>query len=124
MNDGISPELCSLQYSRVDDAVKIIRYLGQNAQLIKLDIRDAYRIVPTNPCDYTLLGLKWRNSTYIDRALPFGLRSLPKIFNAVADFITWVLASRGITYLLHYLDDFLFLVAPNSSQGNATLSTA
>ena len=45
VNDGISPELCSLQYSRVDDAVQIIRCLGQNAQLIKLDIKDAYRRV-------------------------------------------------------------------------------
>ena len=80
--------------------------------------------MPTNPCDYTLLGLRWRNSTYIDRALPFGLRSAPKIFNAVADFIAWVLVSRGIRYLLHYLDDFLFLVAPNSSQGSDTLTTA
>ena len=124
VNDGISPELCSLQYSRVDDAVQIIRCLGQNAQLIKLDIKDAYRIVPINPCDYALLGLRWRNSTYIDRALPFGLRSAPKIFNAVADFITWVLASRGIRYLLHYLDDFLFLAAPNSFEGSDTLSIA
>ena len=35
-----------------------------------------------------------------------------------------MLASRGIRYLLHYLDDFLFLAAPNSFEGSDTLSTA
>ena len=102
----------------------LIRCLGQYAQLIKLDVKDAYRIVPTNPSDYALLGLRWRNNTYIDRALLFDFRSAPKIFNAVANFIAWVLASRGICYLLHYLDDFLFLAVPNSFEGSDTLSTA
>ena len=124
VNDRILPNLCSLQYSRVDDAVRIIRQLGRNTQLIKLDIQDAYRIIPTHPTDYTLLGIKWKGRTYVDRALPFGLRSAPKIFNAVADFIAWVLASQGIPHQLHYLDDFLFLANPNSPQGSHILTTA
>ena len=68
VNDGISPDLCSLQYSRVDEAVKIICHLGQDAQLIKLDIKDAYRIAPTYPADYTLLGIKWQSRTYTGRS--------------------------------------------------------
>ena len=105
VNDGISPDLCSLQYARVDEAVLIVRSLGQDTQLIKLDLKNAYRMVPTHPADYTLLGIKWREKTYIDRALPFGLRSSPKIFNALADFIAWVLTSTGIPYQLHILID-------------------
>ena len=58
---------------------------------MKLDIKDAYRIVPVHLDDYHLLGIKWKGSTYVDRALPFGLRSAPKIFNAIADVIAWVL---------------------------------
>ena len=118
VNDGISLELCSLQYSRVNGAVRIIRHLGQDTQLIKLDIKDAYRIIHTHPDDFPLLGIKWRGQTYIHQALPFGLRSAPKIFNAVADFIAWVLASRGIPHQLHYLDDFLFFATPHSPQGH------
>ena len=49
VNDGISPELCSVQYSTVDDAVGIIRQLGRDTQLVKLDIKDAYRIIPVHP---------------------------------------------------------------------------
>ena len=53
MNDGIPPDLCSLQYASVDDAVRVIQRLGRGTQLIKLDIQDAYRIVPVHPSDYS-----------------------------------------------------------------------
>ena len=77
---------------------------GRDAQLVKLDIKEAYRIMPVHPDDYHLLGIRWKGSTYIDRALPFGLRSAPKIFNAIADFIAWVLTCQGIHPLPCLLD--------------------
>lgn len=124
VNDGISPGLCSLQYAKVDNAVAIILQLGRGTQLVKMDLKDAYRIVPVHPSDYHLLGITWRGHTYVDRALPFGLRSAPKIFNALADFIAWVLNCQGVAHQIHYLDDFLFFAAPHSQQGRECLSTA
>ena len=62
VNDGISTQLCSLRYIRVENAVDIIRQLGPGTQLVKLDIKDAYRIVPVHPTDYHLLGVKWRGN--------------------------------------------------------------
>ena len=100
VNDGIPRDLCSLQYTSVDDAVRVLQCLGRGTQLIKLDIQGPYRIVPVHPSDYSLLGINWNRGTYIDRALPFGLRSAPKIFNAVADLIAWALACNGIQYQL------------------------
>ena len=38
VNEGIEPELCSLKYSSVDEAVKLILQQGQAAELAKLDI--------------------------------------------------------------------------------------
>ena len=70
-----------------------------------------------------MLGIKWRGNTYVDHASPFGLRSAPKIFNAIANFIARVLACQGVTYQLLYLDDYLFLGAPNSQQGREFLTT-
>ena len=81
---------------------------------MKLDIKDAYRIVPVHPDDYHHLGINWQGNTYIDHALPFGLRSAPKIFTAIADVIAWVLTCEGISNQLHYLDNLLFIGAPNS----------
>jgi len=36
--------------------------------------------------------------------LRFSLLSAPKIFSALADGLQWILAQKGITHLLHYLD--------------------
>ena len=49
-----------------------------------------------HPSDYHLLGIRWRDRTYVDRALPFGLRSAPKIFSALAGLVAWVLDQLGI----------------------------
>ncbi len=76
--------------------------------------QDPYRIVPVHPADYTLLGITWQGQLYLDRALPFGLRSAPKRFNAVAYLTAWVLHCRGIQHQTHYLDDFL--LAPLSGE--------
>ena len=41
------------------------------------------------PTDRLLLGMHWKGKTYVDTALPFGLPSVPKIFNAAADALQW-----------------------------------
>ena len=53
---------------------------------------------------------------YVDTALPFGLRSAPKIFCATSDALEWALLQAGITACLHYIDDFLTLGRPNSAE--------
>ena len=85
-------------------------------------LKDAYRIVRVHPHDHHLLGISWRGQVFVDRALPFGLRSAPKIFTAVADSIAWALHQAGIEFHLHYLDDFLILARPGL--GAASLHTA
>ena len=67
----------------------------------------AYRNIPVHPEDRHLLGMAWRGRLYIDTTLPFGLRSAPKIFTAVADALEWVLLRDGLSWSIHYIDDFL-----------------
>ena len=114
VNDGISPHMCSLQYASIDDAVQVIMQLGQFTELVKMDLSNAYRIVPVHPDDQALLGISWHGSIYVDRALPFGLRSAPKIFNAIADLLAWALYQDGVHFVLHYLDDFLIFGPPGT----------
>ena len=59
--------------------------LGPGTELAKIDIQNAYRIVPVHLEYRPLLGMKWQGKLYVDTTLPFGLRSAPKIFNAIAD---------------------------------------
>jgi len=48
--------------------------------MVKADIQEAYRMVPVHPEDQHLLSGTGRVFLYIDKVLPFGLRSAPKIF--------------------------------------------
>ena len=123
VNAAISSDLSSVSYASIDDAVKFVRQLGAGCLLAKLDLMEAYRAVPVHPVDQPLLAMKWGDVVYIDRALPFGLRSAPKIFSALTDGMLWVLHSHGIQFALHYLDDFLVLGPANSSICKESLST-
>jgi len=58
--NGIEPELCSLSYSSIDEAVRPIREKGTGAQLAKLDLESAYRMIPVHPDDRLLLGMEWK----------------------------------------------------------------
>ena len=120
INDGISQGSCSLQYASLDNAVDIIIQIGHGTRLVKLDLANAYRMAPVYPDNQPLLGIHWQGHTFFDRALPFGLRFSPKIFNAVANLLALVLHCEGVQLVIHYLDDFLVFEPP----GLNTASTA
>lgn len=116
VNDGISRQAFSLNYIRVDDAIAIIQRIGQGALLTKLDIRNAFRLVPVRPADWHLLGIHWDGQFFFEKVLPFGLRSSPYIFDKVATAIEWIIRNEfSIPDLLHYLDDFLSIARPAQS---------
>ena len=124
VNDGIDPALCSLAYASIDDAAAHILTLGKGTLLAKLDIKSAYRTVPVHPDDRPLLAVSWQGKVYIDTALPFGLRSAPKIFNSIADALEWIIAQAVADPVLHYLDDFLFFGAPKTDNCYRALRVA
>ena len=112
-NDGIDPQLCSVTYPSVDDAVATVLRLGKGTLLAKFDLESAYRMVPVHPVDRPLLGMWWKGATYVDGALPFGLRSAPKLFTAVADALLRIMRRHGVRNSMHYLYNFL-LLAPRA----------
>ena len=118
VNDGISSEWSSLRYPTVDHLSSLILQEGKGAFLVKADLKEAYRMIPVHPHDQVLLGVEWDGAIFTDMALPFGLRSAPKIFSAVADALQWILVHKGIKTILHYLDDFI-LVASSLAEANA-----
>lgn len=116
VNDGIDSSLCSFKYINVDDAAAVMVKLGRGAMMAKIDIAHAYRNVPIHPQDRQLLGMQWEDKLFVDKTMPFGMRSAPKIFSALADTLEWVLLQRGVSISLHYLDDFLTLGAPGTRE--------
>ena len=82
------------------------------------------RHVPVHPQDHHLLGIQWDNQVFVDRSLPFGLRSAPKVFTAFADLVAWAIHCRGVRWLLHYLNDFLLFGAPDTLEAASAAAVA
>ena len=116
VNDNLHRKLTHVTYSSVEDAALMMHTLGRGSQLAKIDIRNAYRIFPIHPSERNFLGVLWQGQVFIDCQLPFGLASAPAIFSAVAEALEWILRSRGVRGVLHYLDDFLLLGSPNTGE--------
>ena len=93
--------MCSLRYTTVDKVARAAGRLGVGTLLAKLDVRSAYCLIPVHPDDRPLLGFQWQGVQYVDGILPFGLRSAPKIFTAVADALEWVTRQRGVPEIDH-----------------------
>ena len=121
VNDGISKELSSLSYLSVDDVIAEVVRRGRGTLMAKMDIKKAYRYVPVHPVDRLLLGMQWRGRVYVDGCLPFGLRSAPLLFTAVADALQWVMEARGVAWLGHYIDDFITVGVPQADECRANL---
>ena len=92
-------------------------------RLAKIDLKDANRIIPVHPDDVPLLATRWRGEIFLDAALPFGLRSAPKIFSAVAALL-WIMLQNGVSAAMHYLDDFLFFGSEDPDQCERNLACA
>jgi hypothetical protein len=118
VNDGIPHEFATVQYMALDDAIKEIVTSGPGTLLAKLDLKDAYKHIVVHPDDWDLLGLtldhNGKTEYYVDVTLPFGLASAPKIFTDVADAFAFIMYQEGITYVDHYVDDFITIGPPGS----------
>lgn len=101
-----------LRFQSLEDAVD---RLGPGVFLVKVDLRSAYRSVRVHPSNWDACGLKWTfagssEPTYmVDTALPFGSRHAPGIFHRLTQAVRRMMARRGFTDLVVYLDDFLII---------------
>ena len=104
--------MCSISYITTDQIVDGILHLGHGAPMAKVDIKQAYRIVPVHPEDRHLLGVQWEGQVHVNKFLPFRLRSAPPILTALADTLQWIMQKRGVSPVFHYFDN---VITPRSS---------
>ena len=98
------------KFQTLDSAVDL---LSQGAFLAKVDLKSAYRYVPVHPDDFAATGLKWRfkgdtDVKYmVDKRLPFGAKFSPGIFHRLTQSVRRMMARKGFSNIVVYLDDFL-----------------
>ena len=108
INDAISPELSSLTYPRVDQAVALISEHGHGTLIAKLDLQQRLQQGPSTPGRQ--LFTRYPLGGYHVHRLRLPIWSLlhPKLSTAVEDGYGWAISAQGFNDFMHYLDDFLF----------------
>ena len=94
-----------LHYPTVDDYVRLILHNGVGCMLYKVDLARAFRMMPTDPLDYPLLGISWNDKIYINTAIGFGLRTGSMICQRITDAIGYIMGQRYGAKTLQYVDD-------------------
>lgn len=124
VNDFIEDQFCTVKYSSFDKVLNMISSLGRSAELAKIDIRQAFRLLVVNPADFDLLGIKFEDKYYVDKCLPQGCRISCFLFETFSSFLHWVVEKEsGISTLDHYLDDFIFAGAEATSDCQTLMDT-
>lgn len=124
MNSNIAEDKRSVHYCNVHDVGQCLqRVYGQGqAWMAKVDISEAFRLVPISKKDWKFLGICVEKQYFVDRMLPMGAASSCQIFQHVSDALRYMLLKdfQGGVIVYNYLDDFL-LVADSQDGCNAAL---
>lgn len=111
VNDNIKESSRSVKYCSLQDVgLCLVTEYENPAWLAKVDLKDAYRVVPIHPDDWRFLGMQVDGLYYIDRMLPMGAASSCQLFQRISDGLKSMLLKRcPSVHVFNYLDDFLFV---------------
>lgn len=108
VNDLATKE--KFQYQSIDDVLGLVT---PGCYLAKVDLKNAYRSIPISQESQQVTGLSWfinGKKTYLkDVKLPFGANLSPFIFNTITQSVRRMMANRGYTKVVCYLDDFCLI---------------
>ena len=110
INSNISQSSKSVEYASIRDAIKHMPTLGKGAFSCKIDIQDAFRLIPVHPSQHHKLCFKIGDEYFFDKVLPQGCSSSCKLFELFATALHHIF-NHFSTHCgaVHYLDDFLFI---------------
>ena len=121
VNDQTHRELAQVAFSSIEDAALLMHALGPGTRL-KLTSRRLIvgsQYIPSR-------GPSWQCYGMVAYALiassRLALHQHPQS-SAVVEALEWILSQRGVQGVLHYLDDFLLLGAPDSLECTHGLAT-
>lgn len=93
---------------KLEDQKTVARIIKQNMFLAKLDLKDAYFLIPIIKSHRKYLRFKFLNVIYEFNCLPFGLNCAPYVFTKLMKPVVTFLRKRNYWSVI-YLDDFLLL---------------
>jgi len=122
VNDHVS-SMDHHRFQSVDDAAHLV---SQGYYMAKIDLKSAYRSVSLSPDSCKVTGLKWyidgKPQYFYDSKLPFGAKLAPGIFHRLSQAVRRIMARKGHTNVVAYLDDF-FICESTKDACASTLKT-
>ena len=129
INDGIAKEPYSLVYTTIEDICCDImdltmQHKDNRAHLTQFDLKNAFRQLPRHGSVLHLHTIVWRGKRLLDRALDFGGRSTPFIFDSLMLVLIELLKddlkasglTEGVDFTIrHLLDDLTAVSASRST---------
>ena len=71
VNSHIPTEFSKVTYETLDHIVALVQKFGKDSLISKVDIEDAFRIMPIHPKDYNLLGFMFREKFITTNVSPW-----------------------------------------------------
>ena len=110
VNNGIDKNMycgepVKLTYPTINTLAHRVVQLGSGCLLWKCDLARYFRQVPLCPCDYCLIGIRWRGLLYFDKVMPMGLRSTVYVCQRLTNAVVFIHRKAG-HWSINYLDDF------------------
>ena len=81
--------------------------------MARVDLKDAYFMIPMGQEDRDFLKFQWKDKTYQFTCLPFGLSSAPWVFTKTTRPVVATLRELGL-HLVIYIDDILIMAETES----------
>ena len=108
INSFIDPQLATVQYTSFDKVLGTISKLGKGAEMARMDIVSAFRLLILHPDEFVLFGFRFQDNFYFQKALPMGCSAACALFEKFSCFLEWLVRFQSHKESIeHYLDDFL-----------------
>ncbi len=121
INDHINKDDFRLKFASFQAACRRLWQVGAGAWMFSRDLEDAYPQLLVDPYFWPLQGFRvWINNEwhfFTQTRCCFGGRCFPGIFERFSSAIHYIMISQGISFMLHLLDDFLYISPSTGERG-------
>ena len=94
------------------DVRNIVMDAPPNSKVVTLDVDAAFRRCPILPSQQHSFVIHWNSLFYLDHKAPFGAASSGGISGKIADAMSAILISKGLSPVKNWVDDFVFFRFP------------
>lgn len=101
-------QFIQVQHFKMEGVPALRELIEKGDFIVKLDLKDAYTVVPIHPASRPYLAFQNQGTTYTYRALNFGLNTAPRIFSKLLRYALEPIRREGIR-LVYFLDDICVL---------------